>query len=172
MAWAENSGQDLAGQSQQQVADAALRYLGRRDYTAWELSQRLHERGAASADIKETLQYLRQRAYQSDERAGESHIRRRLSSAPRGRELVRQELLVRGIAEELVASLLDEHYPPQAEYALLKRLLDKEDTPRPANPEQARRLWQKMMRRYTAKGFEQTMLLEELAVRLPGVENA
>ena len=167
MVWTETPRQDLAGQPQRQVTDAALRYLSRREYTACELRQRLNERGADSAAIEETLLYLRERAYQSDARASESHIRQRLCSAPRGRALIRQELEARGIDAELAERLLDEHYPPQTERALLKRLLDKETAPSPANTEQARRFGQKLLRRFTAKGFERSMLMEELANILP-----
>lgn len=166
MSWTKKPRQDLAGEPQL-AQKAALRYLGRREYTAFELKKRLRERGADAEAISAALQYVQERGYQDDARAGESHIRQRLQYALRGRALVRQELRERGITNELAEALLQEHYPREAERDLLKRLLAREEPPRPADREEARRLWLKMVRRLAAKGFEQGAVIEELSAWVP-----
>lgn len=166
MSWTKHPRQDLAGEAELTVK-AALRYLGRREYTARELEKRLSERGADVDSIAGALQYAQERGYQDDARAGESHIRQRLQYAPRGRALVRQELRTRGISAQLTESLLNEHYPQEAERGLIRRLLEKTQPPRPANQAEARRLWLKTARHLAAKGFEQSLLAEELTAWLP-----
>jgi regulatory protein len=153
MSWNNIPKQDLAGEPAK-VRAAALRYLGRREYTAVELRRRLAERGATATDIEAVLEYLQGRGYQDDARAAESHIRQRLQYAPRGRALVRQELKARGLAAELCAAMLDEHYPPEMERKLLQRLLSKE-----AQPEQARHEQDQLEQTQTVQSqLEQTQL--------------
>ena len=163
--------QDLAGEPELTVA-AALRYLGRREYSAAELRQRLANRGATAADIESTLEYVRERGYQNDARAGECHIRRRIQYTPRGRALVRQELMELGITSELCTALMDEHYPPELEQELLRRLLAKESLAEAQEFEtfatQKRRLLRdKLARRMLAKGFRQSLVIEMLQEWLP-----
>jgi regulatory protein len=166
MSWISTTKQDLAGEPELTRA-AVLRYLGRREYTASELRRLLQQRGAAPADIEAALSYARERGYQDDARAAESHIRRRLAYAPRGRALLRRELQELGVARELSAALLAEHYPPEAERELLLRILPKTELPSPGDAREARRQRQKMARRLLAKGFDQTAVLEALAEWLP-----
>ena len=151
---------------------AVLRYLNRREYTLAELRQRLKERGAAAADIEAALEYVRERSYQDDTRAAQSHIRQRLAYAPRGRALVKQELKERGLSPEQAAALLEEHYPPEMEQELLQRLLQKEAEPLVlSDAQKARKLRQKIARRLLAKGFSQSLVMEALAEWLPAVED-
>ena len=181
MSWSKPSKQDLAGEPAL-VRAAALRYLGRREYTAAELRQRLTERGAQAADIVEVLECLRQGGYQSDARTAEVHIRQRICYAPRGRALVAQELKERGVSAGLVSAALQEHYPPEAEQELLQRLLAKEARHEQAGLEQAgpeaaasslgsgqktQRQRQKLARRLLAKGFRQSLVLQALEEWLP-----
>jgi len=186
MSWTRAPKQDLAKEPEG-VRAAVLRYLSRREYTAAELRQRLKDRGAVSADIEAALNYVQERGYQNDARAGESHIRQRLQYAPRGRALVSQELKERGLSFELNAALLDEYYPVKTELELLQRLLAKEArleqerleqaSPEPApleegppqfaDAQKTRRLRQKMARRLLAKGFSQSLVMEALNEWLP-----
>jgi len=184
MSWNRTIKQDLAGEPAG-VRAAVLRYLNRREYTQGELRQRLRERGAAAADIEAALEYVQERGFQDDARAAESYIRQRLAYAPRGRALLKQELKERGISSGLAAALLEEHYPPELERELLQRLLQKEARLEQAQLEKARlaaepsaagaaqkarRLRQKMARRLLAKGFRQSLVIEELAEWLPAAE--
>ena len=166
MSWSSNPKQDLAGEAALTRA-VVLRYLGYREYTAAELCRRLKERGATATDIEAALAYVQERGYQDDVRAGESHIRQRLQYAPRGRALARQELIVRGLSSELSTALLEEHYPPEEEGELLRRLLSKVEVPSRCDGQKARRLRQKMARRLLAKGFSQTAVMDALAEWLP-----
>lgn len=171
MSWNRTYKQDLAGDASR-VRAAALRYLGRREYSAAELRVRLEKRGAAPEDIDAVLEYVFERGYQDDARAGESHIRQRLQYTPRGRALVRQELKERGLSNELSAALLDEYYPPEAERDILRRLLAKEAAPKislsgPDDAQNARRQRHKMARRLLAKGFCQAAVIDAMAEWLP-----
>ena len=196
MSWTRLPKQDLDGETDL-VRKALLRYLGRREYTTVELRQRLKERGATDADIAAALSYAKERGYQDDARAGESHIRQRLHYAPRGRALVRQELMERGLPAGLCSTLLDEHYPPEEEQKLLRRLLAKEvclekspskqtqleqaqleqaqqgqaqlgaELSAHGDAQKAQRLRRKMARRLLAKGFCRSAVIEALEEWLP-----
>lgn len=153
--------QDLADQPKQ-VLPAALRYLGRREYTAAELRQRLSARGAAAEDIEEALAYLIQRKFQDDERAALAHIHDRLRFAPRGRLLIRQELRQRGLDDELISRLLDEHYPPPAERQALERYVAAQRIESTSEPQEQQKRWLKLARRAAAKGFRQSDIVAVL----------
>lgn len=161
MAWNRKPKQDLEAEPQQ-VLPAALRYLGRRDYTAAELRERLSRRGAAAAAIEEALVYLSERNYLDEKRTAAAHIRERLRFAPRGRALVRQELLNRGLAPPLVEEMLAEHYAQELERETLRRFLRAQKIVAVTEPEEQQRRWLKLARRAAAKGFATELIMSEL----------
>ncbi|MCL1816670.1 MAG: recombination regulator RecX [Clostridiales bacterium] len=155
--------QDLTGDGEL-VRKAALRYLGRREYSAFELRQRLERRGASLHDIKAAIAYAQSNRYLDDGRAAEAHIRQRLNYAPRGRALIAYELKERGISQQIGDTLLEIHYPTELERELLLALLAKE-TKLEQDRMNKKELWklrQKVARRLLAKGFPQDLVMEVL----------
>ncbi|MCL1976429.1 MAG: RecX family transcriptional regulator [Firmicutes bacterium] len=168
MGWNRTLKQDLAGETEL-TRIAAIRYLGRREYSAAELRQRLSERGAAAADIEAALVYVKERGYQDDARAGEVLIRRRTQYSQCGQALMRQELIKLGYSAELCSSLLEEHYPLEMERDILQRLLAK--TNKPADAQKLQNLRKRMLRRLVAKGFQYSFIIEALQEWLPSFDD-
>ena len=161
--------QDLAD-APELVKSAALSYLSRREYTAAELHGKLAARGAAVETIEQTLAYLQEANYQSDERAGRAWINGRLRFAPRGRFLLCKELQERGLASDLVEILLEELYPPEAEQAALQRFITAQRiTPTEDYAENQKR-YLKLARRAASKGFKNGDIIAALEVWRGGVD--
>lgn len=86
---------------------SAIRYLTRREHSAFELRQKLLKIGFLEEETEATLAKLIELGLQSDARFTESFIRYRQGQG-RGPVRIKQELLERGIHEELIRSQLDE----------------------------------------------------------------
>ena len=72
--------------------EAALKILKRREYSEYELKQKLYEKGYWSRDIKEAVNECQQRRYLSDERFAEMMIRSRLMQGY-GKRYIENELV-------------------------------------------------------------------------------
>lgn len=81
--------------------ESALRLLARREYGAFELKQRLLEKGYDSAIAEEVITLLNTLNLQSDERFVESYVRRRVAKGY-GPLHIQNELLTKKIKTELI----------------------------------------------------------------------
>jgi regulatory protein len=84
---------------------AALRLLGRRDYTAKELREKLEQRGHPRHDIDGALAGLAADGLQSDERAAAAYLRTASRVRGRGRLRIARELEARGVDRSIVQRL-------------------------------------------------------------------
>ncbi len=100
----------------------AIRYLSRREHSAFELRQKLIKIGFSEEEIEATLAKLIELDLQSDARFTESFIRYRQGQG-RGPVRIKQELLERGIHEELIRSQLNEH--DESWFDIAKRVFEK-----------------------------------------------
>jgi regulatory protein len=96
----------------QQARDAALRLLAYRPRSEEELRGRLARRGLPPEVVQETMEHLRERGLVDDAAFASYWVEARQQSSPRGRRLLRRELLAKGIAKEMageaVAGVADE----------------------------------------------------------------
>lgn len=96
----------------QEALDAALRYLGPRPRSIWEVRQRLRRRGLPPEDIDEVVARLQDWGYVDDAAFADFWIENRESFRPRGRRLLEMELRQRGVdtqvLEERLAGLDEE----------------------------------------------------------------
>jgi regulatory protein len=124
----------------------ALRLLGRRDYTAAELRQRLTDRGFAPDLVDATLADLRAQGLQNDTRAALAHVRTASRVKGRGPRRIKYELQARGVPadaiEESTASLT-----PEDVKETLERLLARQRLTLPLPADERRRLFQRLIRR-------------------------
>ncbi len=81
-----------------QAYQSALRWLGRRDYTRYEMAHRLRAKGFAEPVIEEVLHRLEAERWLSDERVRERLIERLTEQEPSGNQRIEQELRRRGLA--------------------------------------------------------------------------
>jgi regulatory protein len=125
---------------------AALRLLGRREYTVAELRTRLLERGFPPDETAQAIDTLVAGGLADDRRAALAHIRTGSRVKGRGRHRLRQELERRGVSPELVADLLAAHSDDE-ERAALERLLTRKRPPGRLSMADRRRLFQQLLRR-------------------------
>jgi regulatory protein len=95
--------QDLDGAEQRvQAHEAALRLLSHRSRSENEMRTRLKMRGVGPDVVDEEVERLRNSGLLDDERFAEAWVADRQRLSPRGRRMLRYELLGRGIAPEAV----------------------------------------------------------------------
>lgn len=90
-----------------QVQNAAIRLLARREHSQIELRQKLLQRGYSLELIQQVLEKLIQKKILNEDRFVESYIRAR-SSKGYGSVRIINELQQRGISAELIADFIDE----------------------------------------------------------------
>ena len=139
---------------------AALRLLGRRDYTVFEMRQKLAARGCDPDDVTTTIDALLAEGLLDDRRVASAHLRTAARVKGRGRVRIARELAARGIAadivDETVASLSDEE-----EASAVERLLVRKRLPARMSMPERRRLFQQLLRR----GFRADVIAKVLRIR-------
>jgi regulatory protein len=128
------------------IRAAALRLLGRRDYTRAELAQKLTTRGYPAAAVGDVLARLAADELVDDRRAAGAHVRTASRIKGRGRQRIARELAARGVDEDLAADALAQ-ISPDDERAVLRRLLARSPLPPHPTPADRRRLFQRLVRR-------------------------
>lgn len=130
------------------VRGAALTLLGRRDYTAAELRQRLIDKEHDPADVDAEIASLIEDRTINDRRVAASHIRVASQLKGRGRMRIRQELAARGIDRHLADELLLE-LPAEDEAAAITKFLARKRYPEKPTNEERQKAFQQLLR----KGF-------------------
>lgn len=82
--------------------ETALRYLGSRPRTRWELERRLRRAGVQDSVIDPTLQRLAAMGYLDDAAFARWWAEQRDRHAPRGRRMLEAELRQRGVPREVI----------------------------------------------------------------------
>ena len=139
---------------------AALRLLGRREYSTAELTRKLTERGHTADDIERTVATLTQERILDDRRVAEAHVRTASRIKGRGAVRIRRELEARGIAtalaQEVTADLSRED-----QLATISRVIARKAGGRPPDAATRRRLFQQLLRR----GFPVDLITKALRYR-------
>ena len=136
---------------------AALRLLGRRDYSAAEITRRLVERGYAREAVEAAVADLEAGGIIDDRRAAEVHVRTASRLKGRGALRIRRELEARGIRAEAIDYALA-GLSPDDDRAAIRRFLERK--PPPDTPQVRRRLFQQLVRR----GFSPALVAAELRI--------
>jgi regulatory protein len=92
--------------------DIAMRFLGARPRTRWEIERRLHRAGVEPPLVEATLDRLAQLGYVDDAAFARWWGEQRDRHAPRGRRLVEAELRRSGVPREVIDTYRDEHADP------------------------------------------------------------
>ena len=129
----------------QQSHDAALRLLAYRPRSEAELRSRLARRGLPPGVIQEAIERLREQGLVDDDAFARYWVDARQQSSPRGRLLLRRELLAKGIAvntaRQAVATVAEEEAARRAAEKKARSLHDLD------YPTFRRRLGQFLLRR-------------------------
>lgn len=141
---------------------AALRLLGRRDYTASELTSRLLDRGYSSDDVRAAVEQLTLDRAIDDRRAAFAHVRQAAAIKGRGTHRIRRELEARGVLPTIVGEALGQ-LTPDDDLAAIRRFLARRTGPEALTPRDRRRLFQQLLRR----GFPGALIARALAMDPP-----
>lgn len=156
---------DGLGSSPAKVRGAALALLGRRDYTASELRQRLIDKEHSRPDVEAVVDALIEDRTIDDRRVATSHIRVASQVKGRGRMRIRQELAARGVdrhmADELLADL-----PPEDEAAAITKFLARKRYPATPTALERQKAYQQLLR----KGFTGEAISRAVRGRAPDLD--
>ena len=93
--------------------EIAVRFLGARPRTRWELDRRLRRAGADEAIVEITLNRLAEIGYVDDAAFARWWAEQRDRHAPRGRRMIEAELRRSGVPREVIEAQRDEHDHPE-----------------------------------------------------------
>ena len=144
---------------------AALRLLGRRDYTRTELTTRLIDRGYAQDDVEAAIDTLVADRAIDDRRTAFAHVRTAARIKGRGRLRIARELERRGIAKDLIREALAE-LPKEDERQAIARFIERKRLPAKPSPQERRRIFGQLVRR----GFPIDAVMKALGGRAPDDE--
>jgi regulatory protein len=92
--------------SDQSCLDTALRYLSYRPRSEWEMRKYLEKRGFSPSSVGAVLLSLREQGLLNDVAFAEFWKTNRESFSPRGRVMLRSELRRKGIAQDIIAEVI------------------------------------------------------------------
>jgi regulatory protein len=142
------------------VRGAALALLGRRDYTAAELRQRLLDKEHPRDEVDAEIAALTEDRTINDRRVATAHIRIASQIKGRGRLRIRQELAARGIERRLADELIAE-LPAEDETAAIAKFLSRKRYPEKPTSQERQKAFQQLLR----KGFTGDAISKALSRR-------
>lgn len=99
--------------SSEAAFEMAVRFLGSRPRTRWELERRLRRAGAADEVIRSTVERLAGLGYLDDDAFARWWGEQRDRHSPRGRRMIEAELRQRGVPQEVVEAYRATHAAPE-----------------------------------------------------------
>jgi regulatory protein len=135
----------------------ALRLLGRRDYTTYELTRKLRDRGFDDDTVAQTVAALSQQGVLNDRRAADAHVRTASRVKSRGPARIRRELESRGVPAEDITAATSDLSDDQVRESIA-RLLQRKGVPQPVPLDARPKLFQHLLRR----GFPARLISEAL----------
>lgn len=151
----------------------ALRYLSRASRSTSEVESRLKEKGIKDDSIKETLQYLTELGYLSDETFANQWAASKIKSRLWGKNRIIHGLKQKGISEEIIKRIIDDlgiNELDTAKLALIKWLKNKEQ-PESSSGQEKLRQKAGAYRHLHAKGFSADVIYDVLKKSYNGTED-
>lgn len=108
-----------------QARALAYRYLSHRDRSARETTDHLRKKGFEEAVVQETLHYLKEANYLDDRRFAEHWARTRAENKQFGKYRLRQELIGKGLPQDLIDETLDTLFETIKEIDLARTVVEK-----------------------------------------------
>jgi regulatory protein len=128
----------------------AVNALGRRMRTVAELTRLMRQRvepgESGQSKINAVLDRLKEYGYLNDADYAANYTRLRQENASFGKRRVRQDLAVKGIHSEVIASTLEAAYENVNEEALARRHLERKGVKQPTNDKEAARVMRMLIR--------------------------
>ncbi len=108
-----------------QARALAYRYLSHRDRSTRETADHLKKKGFEEAVVQQTLEDLKQANYLDDRRFAEHWARTRAENRQYGKFRLRQELIGKGLARDLIDEILDTLFETVKEIDLARAVVAK-----------------------------------------------
>ncbi len=109
----------------QEIKNYVFNFLSYREYSKYELEQRLKKKGYEINNIYSVLDRLESLNYINDERFAEKWIKDRLNLKPRGKNLIRKELKEKGINKKIIDKLINIYISENVERKMALKLAKK-----------------------------------------------
>ncbi len=136
---------------------AAIACLARRPYSAFELKQKLKQKGASCETAALVVDSLVEVGLLDEEKLAEAIIFERKNYTLKGRSYIRAELQRRGVNRDLIDQSLENEYTDEEETAALIKYLHKEASSFPtqieADEQRKKKFIYTLMRRAAGRGF-------------------
>lgn len=131
------------------AVELGIRYVARRRRFEGEVREHLRKKGLPRAEIERGIERLRELGYVGDGETCRAWIRDRLRFAPRGRTLLRSELIRKGVGAALVDETLAALMSAEDEIAVALDVLQRSARRRSEGEDDVmrRRLWAALGRR-------------------------
>src|SRR5690348_9902979 len=128
----------------------AVNALGRRMRTVAELTRLMRQRvepgETGQTKINAVIARLKEYGFLNDSDYAANYTRLRQENASFGKRRVRQDLAVKGVKAEVIASTLDAAYENVNEEALARRHLERKGVKQPTNDKEAARVMRMLIR--------------------------
>ena len=108
-----------------QARALAYRYLSHRDRSARETADHLKKKGFEEAVVQKTLRDLKEANYLDDRRFAEHWARTRAENKQFGKYRLRQELIGKGLTQDLIDETLDTLFETVKEIDLARAVVEK-----------------------------------------------
>ena len=129
------------------VMERALNLIARRNYGTEELKRRLLKKFPKPRLVETTIKRLKELDYLDDEKFAALWIEYRLNFKPKGRFLIKRELLAKGVDENLIEKTLQVVYNRNIEKKELANLFNSRKNRYPSDKKGERRLIGYLLRR-------------------------
>ena len=115
----------LIAEELNRAKQVALNYLSYRPRTVEELRNHLLGKGFEGDHCQEVTSQMQKLGYLNDREYAKQWIQERKNARPRGKYLLRQELLRRGIDKEIADDVIDQELTSDEAMQMIKTLVDK-----------------------------------------------
>lgn len=115
----------LKAEERNRAIQYGLRYLGYRARSSAEMRDYLSRKGFEPEDCEAAIETFANEGYIDDEDYAERWIEERKRLRPRGRHLLKQELIQRGLEPELAERAIRKHVSDEEEMAMISELIEK-----------------------------------------------
>ncbi len=140
-----------------EVREKAISLLSRRSHSAKELRKKLLKRNYSRSKINQVIQGLKESGYLDDEKFAEQWIKNRIEKKPRGKALIKSELLQKGVDRRIIEEKLNSLLPTSREKEMAQHLADKWLNKKRGKEENIK---EKLYRYLNNKGFDREIIRE------------
>jgi regulatory protein len=109
----------------EKAKQAAFRLLSYRIRSCQELADKLKEKGFSKEVVKTVVKDLKRIDYLNDSDFSKEFVESRLIHNPKGKKLLRYELIQKGVESKIIDKVIEEKIPPEKEENIAKVLARK-----------------------------------------------